>query len=205
MRVVTTIFFTVLLGLKTIEAEHLDLKPDALSKEQQEEFSTELAFIDKDGDGKITDAELKHLLKNLEIEVNDDNVKEMIKEADTDGNGHLSVSELMNRFYGSIWKEIQEDVHEVFPFADKDRDNKITLDEFKKFMKNITPGISDEKVKEMLQQADSSNDGTISRDEFCHILLRYFQPPPAEDLHQSGHSFKKFFRWARGIFSSLAQ
>ncbi|XP_054290459.1 calmodulin-like isoform X2 [Macrosteles quadrilineatus] len=89
MRVETTIFFTVLLGLKTIEAGQLELKHEALSKEQQEEFLLALALIDKDDDGKITDAELKHVLDNLQIEINDDEVREMIKEADTDEFCHV--------------------------------------------------------------------------------------------------------------------
>ncbi|XP_054290458.1 calmodulin-A-like isoform X1 [Macrosteles quadrilineatus] len=208
MRVETTIFFTVLLGLKTIEAGQLELKHEALSKEQQEEFLLALALIDKDDDGKITDAELKHVLDNLQIEINDDEVREMIKEADTDGNGHLSVPELMKRLYGDAWKEIQDNVDEVFPFADKNGDKKITLEEFKNFMKTLFPKLSEETVQKMLELADSSNDGTISREEFCHVLLRYRQPPEdadAEDFHQSGHMLKRFFGWVRGIFSPLAK
>ena len=46
--------------------------------------------FDKDGDGYITAAELRHVMANLGEKLTDDEVEEMIREADQDGDGKVN-------------------------------------------------------------------------------------------------------------------
>ncbi|VDN97883.1 unnamed protein product [Rodentolepis nana] len=53
-------------------------------------------FFDKNGDESISTDELKHVLKTLHLKLSDNEVDEMIKEADLDGNGLISFEEFKN-------------------------------------------------------------------------------------------------------------
>lgn len=46
--------------------------------------------FDKDGDGKISAEELKHVMLNLGEKLTDEELDEMIKEADIDGDGEVN-------------------------------------------------------------------------------------------------------------------
>ena len=50
-------------------------------------------LFDKNGDGKISHAELKEALEKLEEKHDDETIKQLLKEADLDGNGELNLAE----------------------------------------------------------------------------------------------------------------
>ncbi len=56
------------------------------------ESEIRLAFrvFDKDGNGFISAAELRHVMTNLGEKLNDHEVDEMMKEADIDGDGQVN-------------------------------------------------------------------------------------------------------------------
>ncbi|XP_060577947.1 neo-calmodulin-like [Ruditapes philippinarum] len=66
-------------------------------KEEDEELLNEMkaAFrvFDGDGNGFISQAELKHTLINMGEKLSDDDIEDMMKEADTDGDGQISFPE----------------------------------------------------------------------------------------------------------------
>ena len=47
-------------------------------------------MFDKDNNGYISAAELRHVMTNLGEKLTDEEVEEMIKEADTDGDGQVN-------------------------------------------------------------------------------------------------------------------
>ena len=49
-----------------------------------------VAVFDKDGNGFISAAELRHVMTNLGEKLTDEEVDEMIKEADIDGDGQIN-------------------------------------------------------------------------------------------------------------------
>ena len=47
-------------------------------------------MFDKDGNGNISAAELRHVMTNLGEKLTDEQIDEMIKEADIDGDGQVN-------------------------------------------------------------------------------------------------------------------
>jgi len=61
----------------------------------EEDLLASFKVFDKDGNGFISAAELKHIMLNLGEKLNDEECDEMIKEADVDGDGMVNYSEFV--------------------------------------------------------------------------------------------------------------
>ncbi|KAG0249048.1 hypothetical protein BG011_009629 [Mortierella polycephala] len=63
--------------------------------ESEEEIKEAFKVFDKDGNGYISAAELRHVLTNLGERLSDQEVDEMITEADVDGDGQINYDEFV--------------------------------------------------------------------------------------------------------------
>ena len=58
--------------------------------DSEEEIKEAFRVFDKDGNGYISAAELRHVMTNLGEKLTDEEVDEMIREADIDGDGQVN-------------------------------------------------------------------------------------------------------------------
>jgi calmodulin len=63
--------------------------------EGEEEIREAFKVFDKDGTGFISAAELRHVMTNLGEKLTDEEVDEMIREADVDGDGQVNYDEFV--------------------------------------------------------------------------------------------------------------
>ncbi|KAL3874258.1 hypothetical protein ACJMK2_037298 [Sinanodonta woodiana] len=63
--------------------------------ENEEDIIDAFRVFDKDGNGFISLAELRHVMTNMGEKLTDDEVDEMIREADIAGEGHVSYEEFV--------------------------------------------------------------------------------------------------------------
>lgn len=61
----------------------------------EEELVDAFRVFDRDGNGLISAAELRHVMTNLGEKLTDEEVDEMIKEADIDGDGQINYEEFV--------------------------------------------------------------------------------------------------------------
>ena len=61
----------------------------------EEEIREAFRVFDKDGNGFISAAELRHVMINLGEKYTDEEVNDMIREADTDGDGQVNYEEFV--------------------------------------------------------------------------------------------------------------
>ncbi|KAM3145871.1 hypothetical protein pb186bvf_002166 [Paramecium bursaria] len=64
-------------------------------QDSEEELIEAFKVFDRDGNGLISAAELRHVMTNLGEKLTDDEVDEMIREADIDGDGHINYEEFV--------------------------------------------------------------------------------------------------------------
>lgn len=74
--------------------------------DSEEEIREAFRVFDKDGNGFISAAELRHVMTNLGEKLTDEEVDEMIREADIDGDGQVN--------YEGEWSYIISFIHCVF-------------------------------------------------------------------------------------------
>lgn len=63
--------------------------------DREEELREAFRVFDRDGDGYISSAELSHVMINLGEKLTEDDVEDMIKEADVDGDGRVNYEEFV--------------------------------------------------------------------------------------------------------------
>ena len=63
--------------------------------DSEEEIREAFRVFDKDGNGFISAAELRHVMTNLGEKLTDEEVDEMIREADIDGDGEVNYKEFV--------------------------------------------------------------------------------------------------------------
>src|SRR4051794_1225101 len=68
--------------------------------DSEEEIKEAFKVFDKDGNGFISAAELRHVMTNLGEKLTDEEVDEMIKEADVDGDGQINYEEFVKMMVG---------------------------------------------------------------------------------------------------------
>lgn len=63
--------------------------------DSQEEIQEAFKVFDKDGNGYISAAELRHVMTSLGEKLTEEEVDEMIREADVDGDGQINYEEFV--------------------------------------------------------------------------------------------------------------
>ena len=101
----TQLFDKVAKGGASISCEALLAAADEFegrmrSKDQEADVRKAFAVFDKDSTGSISAAELRHVLHNLGVD--EDEMEEMMKEADKDGNGLINYNEFVAVLFSDV-------------------------------------------------------------------------------------------------------
>ena len=129
-------------------------------------------MYDSNKDGNVNSLELANILKAIDINASDEEIKDIITEMDLEGNGEINFENFV-----SIVKRREKDVDNeeevlnAFKLFDKEGNGLININELKHIMLTVGNNISETELNDLLKEADTDNDGYINYEEFIRSLL----------------------------------
>ena len=174
---------------------------DLLTQEQLGEFKKAFSKFDRDGNGFISGAELRHVMTNLGKKLTDEEADDIIREADIDGDGKVNCEEFV-AMMASKMKDAdrEEEIRVAFRVLDRDGNGFITAAELRHVMTNIGDKLTDEEVYEMIREADMDGDGQVNCEEFVAMMAQKMKDSDREE--EIREAFCVFDRDGNGFISA---
>ena len=145
---------------------------DDIPQERRLEYKDAFEMFDKNKDGKITIIELANVMRSLNLDPTEEELKEMIDEVDLDGNGEIDFEEfvtLMNR--RSKETDTEEVILNAFRVFDIEGNGLLSITDMRHIMINMTDSGLEDDLNDILINTDTNGDGFIKYEEFIRMLL----------------------------------
>ena len=143
-----------------------------ISQNKKKEYKSIFDLYDSNKDGSVNSAELANILKSIDINASDEEIKEIIEEIDLEGNNEVNFENfvsIVNRREKDV--DSEEEVLKAFKLFDKEGNGLININELKNIMLTVGKNISEVELNDMLKEADIDMDGFINYEEFIRSLL----------------------------------
>lgn len=156
-------------GSKLQQATLLYIASCMVSGAEIEELKKAFIFLDIDGDGHLSESELRLGFSNISLSASV-KIENILERCDLDLNGMIDYNEFITATLD--WqKHLSNDMLQgAFKAYDSDNSGTITILEVKEFLGLSGPNIENE-WKEVFNQADVNGDGVIDLDEFKKMML----------------------------------
>ncbi|XP_020213166.1 calmodulin-like protein 3 [Cajanus cajan] len=139
----------------------------------QAELARVFQMFDRNGDGRITRKELSDSLKNLGINISEEDLIQMIEKIDVNGDGYVDMDEF-GELYQTIMdeKDEEEDMKEAFNVFDQNGDGFITGEELSEVLCSLglKHGKTVQDCQSMIKKVDVDGDGMINYKEFRQMM-----------------------------------
>ena len=143
-----------------------------ISKNKTKEYKKIFEMFDSNKDGFVNSEELSNIFKVLDINVSNEEIKEIIEENELEGNEQIN----FENFISIVNKrerdfDNEESIIKAFKVFDKEGNGLININELKSIFLNVGNNLSEAEINELLMEADSDMDGFINYEEFIRSLL----------------------------------
>ena len=145
-----------------------------LSEDSITEYMEAFDIFDKNGDGKITPAELEDVIKSLGMNPIDAflQAKWMIKEVDQNGDGTVDFADFCSMMERKNKKaDPKIEIRNAFHVFDKDGNNFISPDELRNAMATLKIVLTDVEFNALIKAADTDGDGQLDYEEFEMLMM----------------------------------
>jgi calmodulin len=158
---------------KTSSSRFEDIQETKMPKiyEPQKEIRDIFKLFDKDGNGKMSTAEIRSLLFSLGREASEEEIQKMLEECDKDKSGTIELNEFLT-YMEPIYKipsDKIEDIVSAFKFFDLDGNGNINMEEFKNILSKYGGEFSLDEIESIFRQLDLNRDGKLDYAEFVDM------------------------------------
>merc|ERR1711953_377042 len=129
--------------------------------------------FDKGGSGSISTNELLHVMRAMGENPTEDDVLNLMMEADLDGSGTIEFPEFlesMKQKYGNM-TDTEGDIKDAFKIFDRDKDGFVDIKELIKVASTMGFSLDIEDLRICLNEVDEDGDGKLNYQEFSKMLL----------------------------------
>ena len=143
-----------------------------ISKNKTKEYKKIFEMFDSNKDGFVNSEELSNIFKVLDINVSNEEIKEIIEENELEGNEQINFENFIS-IVNKREKDFdnEETIIKAFKVFDKEGNGLININELKSIFLNVGNNLSEAEINELLMEADSDMDGFINYEEFIRSLL----------------------------------
>lgn len=138
---------------------------------ETERLERAFSELDKNGDGKLSEQELRQGYAAVGIIAN---LESILEECDADGNGFIDYTEFLTATINWKTSMSKKRLEAAFEAFDLDHNGRITIDELKQVMGGEEK-LEDNFWKALFEDADLNGDGEIDLEEFKALMLRQTQ------------------------------
>eukprot|EP00927_Polykrikos_kofoidii_P029388 TRINITY_DN25418_c0_g1_i1.p1 TRINITY_DN25418_c0_g1~~TRINITY_DN25418_c0_g1_i1.p1 ORF type:complete len:440 (-),score=91.35 TRINITY_DN25418_c0_g1_i1:107-1426(-) len=151
--------------------------PGKMEAGSQEELDESVAMLQRafkvfsQGDDFIETKDLEKIMKRMGHNISEEQLKEMVTEADHDGSGHIGFREFVN-FMGPRLKpdHNKDELQAAFDTIDTDGSGCINADELLLMLWGIGQRVNEEELVGAIKRADKNGDGTVNFHEFLELF-----------------------------------
>jgi calcium-binding protein CML len=154
----------------------------------REELRRVFSTFDKNGDGLISQQELKESFERLRLCIGEEELLYTIRTVDVNGDGYVDFDEFVTLYESMRGKGAEEeeakadhmdedaDLAEAFGVFDENGDGLITVEELQSVLKSLDlkEGRTIGDCKKMIQKVDKDGDGMVSYMEFKEMMSAGF-------------------------------
>ena len=145
---------------------------DDLVLNKEKEYKSIFEMHDSNKDGSVNSLELANILKWININISDEEIKEIMTEIELEGNGEINYDEfisILNKREKDVDNE--EELLKAFKVFDKEGNGLININELKHIMLTVGTNLSECEINDMLTEADTDMDGYINYEEFIRSIV----------------------------------
>ncbi|CAF0745961.1 unnamed protein product [Adineta ricciae] len=142
-----------------------------LTQAQRQELKEAFDVFDTDGSGMISASELSNIFRALNINVNNSQLNQLVKQMDENGSGQVEFDEFARVMGETFFKQYtQEELRIAFNQFDRDGSGYIQAAELESIMSRMGRRYNKAEVEAMVSSLDLSGDGKIGFDEFVQLF-----------------------------------
>ena len=129
--------------------------------------------FDSDLSGSLSRDEIRNALSSMGIHLKEDEMTELMREADADDSGTLEFEEFLEivlKNLGNNADPLESLIH-AFDTFDTDKDGLISAFELQSILAHHGEKLTLEEIDQLIASYDCDRDGKLSWDEFCSIFF----------------------------------
>ena len=154
-----------------------------LSVEEYKEIEDAFLLFDKDGSGTIDVGELKDALRVLGVNLNLNETRKLMEQADKDGSGSIELEEFMPLMLIKLsMRDNAKEISKAFKMYDDDDNGRIEAENLNNAASALGISVSREELNEMILIADFKNQGYVDLMDFEKVMEQGGQYKKKDDL-----------------------